>query len=548
MKFLFLNIFLLISYLSLSQNYSSAEILRGKLRPERTCYDVNFYNLNIAIDLEKHSIAGYNEIHFTATTDFQKMQIDLFENMHISKITYFGRILRFNRIENAVFIDIPYQKKGMKNAIKVYYDGKPTVAKRAPWDGGFVWTSHSKNNDPWVGVACEGTGASLWWPNKDHLSDEPDSMAINITIPNGLFCVSNGTLRSTEPVDTTQTTFHWFVSYPINNYNVTLNIANYTHFSDTYIAKDGDSLALDYYVLPENLTKAKKQFAQVQDVLACYEYYFGKYPFWKDGYALVDTPYLGMEHQGAIAYGNKYMEGYLGNSPLDMHWDYIIVHESGHEYWGNSISCNDHAEMWLHESFTTYMEALFVEYMYDYPKAIAYLEEQKRNIYNISPLIGPMDVNYDGWVGSDIYYKGAWILHTLRNVFNDDEKWFKFLKSFYQKHKISNITTLDFIQAASDAIQHDLTPFFNQYLYQKNPPTLVYSIQKKRKKLILNYYWKDVVEGFDMPIKVGNPNHYTVIKPTTQPQKITLKNLDIRNFKIAEELFYVKTEKLRIRN
>ncbi len=526
---------------SQTKKYTEAKILRGKLRPERTCFDVNFYNLNIDIDIKNKFIFGFNEIQYTVIEDFTKMQIDLFENMKISKITYKNQILRFDRIENAVFITIPFQKKGNHGSIKVYYEGNPIVARRAPWDGGFVWTS-SKSNQPWVGVACEGTGASLWWPNKDHLSDEPDSMAINITVPQGLTCVSNGVLRSTKKENDDKTSFHWFVSYPINNYNVTLNIADYVHFTDIYIAEDGDSLDLDYYVLPENLKKAKKQFLQSKDVLACYEKYFGKYPFWNDGYALVETPYLGMEHQGAIAYGNKYRQGYLGNSPLNMHWDYIIVHESGHEYWGNSISCNDHAEMWIHESFTTYMESLFVEYMYDYPKAVDYLLSQKRNIYNDSPLVGPMDVNYDGWVGSDIYYKGAWVLHTLRNVFNDDKKWFDFLKAFYLEHRISNITTADFTKAASKALGKNLDAFFNQYLYETNIPTLVYSIEKKRKKLILKYHWKNVVDDFDMPIKVGNPGHYVMINPSSSVQKIVLKDVKMKDFRIADELFYVEKE------
>lgn len=542
MRFSLLFVLIFISNFVWAQTrtYTEAEILRGKLRPERTCFDVNFYNLSIDIDIENKFISGFNEIQYTVIDDFQKMQIDLFENMKITKITYKNQNLRFERIEDAVFITIPYQKKGSQGSLKVHYEGKPIVAIRAPWDGGFVWTS-SKSKEPWVGVACEGTGASLWWPNKDHLSDEPDSMAINITVPKGLTCVSNGVLRSSKNIGN-KTIFNWFVSYPINNYNVTLNIADYSHFTDIYIAQDGDSLDLDYYVLPENLKKAKKQFLQVKDVLACYEKYFGKYPFWEDGYALVETPYLGMEHQGAIAYGNKYKEGYLDNSPLDMHWDYIIVHESGHEYWGNSISCNDHAEMWIHESFTTYMESLFVEFMYDYPKAIEYLLSQKRNIYNDSPLIGPMDVNYDGWVGSDIYYKGAWLLHTLRNVFNDDEKWFDFLKSFYLEHQISNISTEDFTKAASKALGCNLDAFFNQYLYEKNIPTLIYSIQKKRKNLILNYHWKNVVDGFTMPIKVGDPEHYVVINPTTSTQEIVLKDIKMKDFKLADELFYVELE------
>lgn len=387
--------------------------------------------------------------------------------MKINKIVHKNKDLNFTRLHDAVFVQFPFQPKGTKGSFRVFYEGAPTVALIPPWDGGFVW-SKDENGDHWIGVACEGDGASLWWPNKDHLSDEPDSMSIRVAVPDPYLCVSNGNLRSREALNDGYTRYNWFVSYPINNYNVTVNIAKYAHFSDIYTSPDRHELQLDYYVLPKNLEKAKKHFQSVHQTLKCFEYYFGKYPFWNDGYALVETPYLGMEHQSAIAYGNQYMRGYLGGMiPRKMDWDYVIVHETGHEYWGNSISCNDLSEMWIHESFTTYMEALYVEYTYGYKDALQYLDIFRRrpSILNEQPILGPKDVNWEDWTGSDHYYKGSWVLHTLRNAINDDELWFDLLKSFYQENAISNIETEDFVAYVKERTSKDfIDSFLNNIL------------------------------------------------------------------------------------
>jgi len=523
--------------------FTKADTLRGQLRAERTCYDVTFYDLNVAIDIEKRFLKGFVDIHFDVVEDFDALQIDLFENMKLDKVFNYSKLLSTKRVNDAVFVYFPEtQKVGTSGSIRVFYEGFPIGAKRAPWDGGFVWNK-DENGDDWVGVACEGDGASLWWPNKDHLSDEPDSMSIRVAVPSGLTCVANGNLRSTKQYKNGFSEFHWFVSYPINNYNVTVNIGKYEHFSDTYIATDGDSLQMDFYVMPYNLEKAKKQFAQVHDVLKANERFFGKYPFWNDGLAFVETPYLGMEHQGAIAYGNKYMRGYLGGMiPRDMDWDYIIVHELGHEWWGNSISTNDHAEMWIHESFTTYMEALFVEDFMSKEDATRYLGSQKGYISNREPLLGPLDVNWDNWSASDHYYKGSWMLHTLRNTLNDDEKWFDILKGVYQKFKMSNVTTQDITGYINDSTKRDYTKFFEQYLTYPGIPKLIYDLKQDDNNLTIRYLWEADVVGFDMPIKVGKKGAYQMIYPTTDKVgEIILENFDKSDFQVAEELFYVKT-------
>jgi len=525
--------------------FNKADTLRGQLNPFRTCYDVYFYHLNIAIDHNKRSIEGYNEIHFVAVENFTKVQVDLFSNMQLNKVVYKGKELKFEREHDAVFIEFPQIEKGTKTSFKVYYEGKPITAINPPWDGGFVWTEDGAG-DPWVGVACEGDGASLWWPNKDHLSDEPDSMLISVAVSNPLQCIANGNLRSKKAIDEDHTQYNWFVSYPINNYNVTVNIANYAHFQETYEAGDGAELDLDYYVLKENLAKAKKHFRQVPKVLACFERYFGKYPFWNDGFALVETPYLGMEHQSAIAYGNQYKRGYMGGMiPRSMNWDYIIVHETGHEYWGNSISINDMSEMWIHESFTTYMEALFVECAYSYEEAVQYLGSQRMFIKNQEPIRGPMHVNWEDWDGSDHYFKGAWMLHTLRHSINDDEVWFDILKSFYDKHNISNVNTEDFINYVNTCTKKDYTAFFEQYLWHPNVPKLLYKTKKKGGSTLLEYKWEVDVKDFNMPILVGKKDKYQMIHPTSEWQKTTIQKVSLDEFQIARELFLIDLEKVK---
>ncbi len=522
--------------------FTEADTLRGMLRHERTCYDVTFYDLNITIDPDSRFISGYVDVFFDVVEDFERLQIDLYENMKINKIVSNDKNLDYNRMHNAVFIEFPAQKKGTKNSLRIFYEGNPKTAYAPPWDGGFVW-SKDDNGDHWVGVACEGDGASLWWPNKDHLSDEPDSMSIRVAVPNPYICVSNGNMRSKQSVNENFTRYDWFVSYPINNYNVTVNIAKYVHFSDIYIAQDQERLSLDYYVLPYNLEKAKIHFQQVPRTLRCFEHYFGKYPFWDDGYALVETPYLGMEHQSAIAYGNQYLRGYLGAMiPRNMDWDYIIVHETGHEYWGNSISCNDLAEMWIHESFTTYMEALFVENVFGYKEALKYLRifRHRPNILNEQPILGPKDVNWEDWTGSDHYFKGSWMLHTLRNAINNDELWFDILKTFYQKNALSNIKTEDFVNYVKEQTGLKfIDSFFEQYLQYPDIPQFEYTLTQEENDLIIQYRWKGTIKSFNMPLLVGKKGNYGQINPTTKWKRATIKNLKAGQFKVATELFLI---------
>ncbi len=457
-----------------TSHFTQADTLRGSLLPARANYDVTYYELYVDVDPREQTIEGRVEMDYTITGQLPILQLDLYENLQIDGITQKEKELRFTRKGNAVFVELPHPvDTGSRHRMTIRYGGTPTEAKNAPWDGGFVWALDQQNRY-WVGVACEGEGASLWWPNKDYLGDEPDSMLISVTVPERMYGASNGNLRKEIALERERKRrFDWFVSYPINNYDVSVNVGHYVHFDDVYRSFDGEELALDYYVLDYNLAKARKQFQQVTPMLEAYEHYFGKYPFWNDGFALIETPYLGMEHQSGIAYGNRYMRGYLGGLiPDDMEWDYIIVHEAGHEYFGNSISVADHAEMWIHESFTTYMEALYVEYHMGAADARRYLVTQKKFIENLRPILGPLGVNFTAFGSSDHYYKGAWMLHTLRGVLNDDPLFFGLLRSFYQDHQHSIVNTQQVIDYFSAYTERDLQPFFDQYLKHPELPVL----------------------------------------------------------------------------
>ena len=516
------------------QLFSRADTLRGNNGPLRTCYDIRYYHLDIKIDIDKKFISGSNLFRFTARKNFDRLQFDLFDNMAIQKIVYKGVELPFTREFNAVFIQFPRKiKKGSTEAFTVFYSGNPAIAQHAPWDGGFVFTE-DQGGKPWVAVACQGFGASSWWPNKDQQADEVDSMMISITVPHGVMDVSNGRLRSTVDTGNGFKTYNWFVSYPINNYDVTVNIADYTHFSDTFDGKNGQ-LSLDYYVLKENLQKAKNYFpTQVSPMLQSFEHWFGPYPFYRDGYKLVETPYFGMEHQSAIAYGNKYQKGYLGKdlsgTGLGLTWDYIIIHESGHEWFGNNITSKDIADMWIHESFTMYSEALFVESQQGKQAGIKYADGLRQHIRNDRPIIGPYHVNKEG--SGDMYFKGANMLQTIRTIIHDDRKWLKILRGLNQKFGLKTTTTEEVVHYINKTAGVNLTKVFDQYLRFKNIPTLEV---KRDLNHLVKYRWQANVKGFNMPVRVYDGDKLWILKP-----KLHWKSLKVKNDFIPDSAnFYI---------
>ena len=520
--------------------YSKADTLRGALTPLRTCYDVLCYDLDIKVDVENQHISGSNTITFKVESNTAEVQIDLFENLRIQKIEYKGTLLKYNRLFNAVFIKFPHElKRGDTTSIQVHYAGKPVVARKPPWDGGFSWTKDSLGND-WVGVSCQHLGASSWWPCKDHQSDEPDEMYIRVAVPSHLMAVCNGQLVNSISLPDSTIKYEWYVSYPINNYAVTLNIAKYKLFTDSYVNPHcKDTLALSYYVLPYNYEKAQIHFAQVKPMLDCYYRIFGKYPFLRDGYKLVETPYLGMEHQSCIAYGNKYMNGYLGRdlSGAGYLFDYIIIHESAHEWWGNAVTANDIADMWVHEGFATYTEALYVECMHGYEAYLKYINGLKRKVKNDIPIIADYGVNKMG--STDMYAKGALLLHTLRSIVNNDSSFYGMLYEIQNRYQYKTVNTAELEQFISEIAVYDFSLLFDVYLRNASIPVFEYSIRKKRKGSVLSFRY-DVDKLWSMPLKVTlQQGKYEFIYPTNKWQSIAIPELSEKEFKVATELFYV---------
>lgn len=479
--------------------YTKDEYLRGSITPEREWWDLNFYHLDIAVDPDAKFISGTNTIRYKVLVEKDLMQLDLQPPLEIEKITQNGKNLSFKKKGSNAYLVLfsTAQRRNTINEIVVHYSGYPKEAIRAPWDGGFSW-KEDENGNPFVATSCQGLGASVWWPNKDHMYDEVDSMAISVTVPKDLMNVSNGRLRKVEENEETKT-YHWFVNNPINNYGVNVNIGNYVHFGEKYQGEKG-KLDLDYYVLPENLEKAKEQFKQTAMMMEAFEHWFGPYPFYEDGFKLVEVPYLGMEHQSSVTYGNKYQNGYLGRDLSGTGWglkfDFIIIHEAGHEWFANSITYKDIADMWIHEGFTAYSENLYLDYHFGKEAAADYVIGTRNNIQNDSPIIGRYNLNRRG--SSDMYYKGANILHTLRQLVEDDDKWRQTLRDMNQEFYHQTVTTDQVENFLSRKTEKDLSAFFDQYLRTTMIPTLEYELSGNE----IKYRYVDVVEEFDMPVRI----------------------------------------------
>jgi aminopeptidase N len=508
---------------SQNRSFTRQDTLRGSITEERKWWDLTYYHLDISVNPADSTIKGKNSVMYKVLEKNKVMQIDLQPPLRLYKALQNGKILKIEQEGNAHFIHlIAKQTPGSINEIELHYGGRPRVARRPPWDGGITWKK-DRNNKPFIASSCQGIGASIWWPCKDHMYDEPDSMLISVTVPEDLIDVSNGRLRKVEAHDNKTKTYHWFVSNPINNYGVNINIADYAHFSEKYQGEKGE-LDCDYYVLKENLEKAKNQFKQVKLMLAAFEHWFGPYPFYEDGYKLVEVPYLGMEHQSSITYGNGYQNGYRGNDLSGSGWgekfDFIIIHESGHEWFANSITYKDIADMWIHESFINYSESLFVEYHYGKQAGNEYVLGTRRNIRNDRPIIGFYNVNHSG--SGDMYSKGGNMLHTLRQIVNDDAKWRDILRGLNHDFYHQTVTSQQIENYISDKTGRNLSPFFDQYLRDTRIPVFEYSIKENE----LSYRWNNCVRKFDMPVKVYLSGKEKWIYPTSRwsTVKIELKN------------------------
>lgn len=520
--------------------YSKADSLRGELTALRTCYDIQYYHLDVKVDIDNKFISGSNLFKFEAVESFNKLQFDLFDNLSVDKVEYKGKSLPFTREYNAVFVDFPeYIEKGKVDSFTVHYSGNPIQATRAPWDGGFDWKKDS-NGKPWVATACQGLGASVWWPNKDHQSDEVKSMLISVAVPNGVMNVSNGRLVKTEKLKNGYTKYHWKVENPINNYNVALNIGDYTHFKETYAGEKGP-LSVDYYVLKENTGKIDHLKKNANETLKAFEHWFGPYPFYEDGYKLVETAHLGMEHQSAVAYGNKYQNGYLGRdgsrTGWGLKWDFIVVHESGHEWFGNNITSNDLADMWIHESFTNYSEALFIDFFYGKEASQAYVHGNRRGIQNDSPIQGPYNVNKEG--SGDMYNKGGVLHNMIRTMIDDDDKWRDILRGLNKKFYHQTVDYGDIVNYMSKESGINLHKTFEQFVQKKSIPTLEV-IENSPGVFMIR--WISEVKDFQMPVHIFDKDGKRLrIDPTDKFKVMRLDGLTKENFMVDTYNYYIGT-------
>ena len=508
-----------------------AQLLLGSYGPYRANNDLLFYRLHVRVDPDKKFLSGSNIIRFRMLQDGSRIQLELAEDLSIRKVLFHGHEVRFTREGETFFVDTPLpMKSGKTYSIEVFYEGYPKERGRF---GGVLFRKDEAGR-PWVVTSCEDDGARIWWPNKDQWRDEPqDGVELRVDVPNGLTDVSNGRLRSTRKLRDGYTRWTWRVTYPINNYDVALNIGAYQHFSDKL-----ETLTLDFYALPENLAKARVQFAQAKPMLAIYNRYFGDYPFERDGYKLVEVPYAGMEHQSAVAYGNHFQNSYgprdwtgVGISPR---FDFIIIHESAHEWFGNSITAADRADMWIHEAFTTYAEDVYVEARWGYDDAIRYVNGLRPKVKNRAAILGQRGIDRAP-VDEDQYFKGALFLNTLRSVVEDDALWYATLHGFAEHFKYQNILTEDVIQYFNGQLGHDYTPIFDAYLRQPDLPQLQLTFDDGAGTV--RYRWFDSVQGFDMPVKAGDPAHWTLLHPTSEWQTTPRSS---NTFQVATDLYYVQ--------
>ncbi|MCI4442178.1 MAG: M1 family metallopeptidase [Lentimicrobium sp.] len=521
--------------------FTHQDTLRGSITKERAWWDVKYYHLDIKVNPADSTISGSNTIRYKVLNSYNRMQIDLQEPLKINKVIQDGKELKYQRDGNAFFIDlVAPQNVGEIKELTVFYGGKPKIAVRPPWDGGITW-SKDTNGKPFIASTCQGLGASVWWPNKDHMYDEVDDMLISVNVPKNLTDVSNGRLQSVTDMKDGTRTFNWYVSNPINNYGVNINIGDYVSFSEVFPGEKGD-LDCDYYVLRDNLEKAKIQFKDAPRMLKAFEHWFGPYPFYEDSYKLVEAPYLGMEHQSSVTYGNGFKNGYRGTDLSGTGWglkfDFIIIHESGHEWFANNITYKDIADMWIHESFTNYSESLFIEYYYGKEAAAEYVRGLRKKIKNDKPIIGYYDVNNEG--SGDMYPKGANMLHTLRQIVNDDEKWRTILRGLNSTFYHQTVTTKQIEDYLSKNVGLDLAPFFDQYLRDIRIPTFEYKFKDNN----LSYRWTNCVPGFNIPVKVTLNGKEQWLKPQTEWSNLpqTAKDLKLE----VDKDFYVNVVKSKL--
>ncbi len=541
-----------ISQLQVAKNhFTNDDTLRGSIGPGRSWWKLVQYNLRVNPDYTSKTIQGSNEIRFRVISQYPRMQIDLQQPLLIDSILFLSpaqhghlnpkrQKLSFQKNKNLWLVNMPSLPIGTVQSIEIYYHGKPREAVRPPWDGGWIWTRDSLGR-PWMSVACQGLGASVWYPCKDHQSDEPDSGAtLAITVPDTLMAVANGRLIAKLSHEDGTVTYTWKVVNPINNYDLIPYIGKYATWHKDFAGEKG-KLDCDYWVLDYNLEKAQKQFLQADTMLHCFEYWFGPYPFYQDSYKLVEAPHLGMEHQSAVAYGNKFINGYKGTdlsgTGWGLKWDFIIVHESGHEWFGNNITSKDIADSWIHEGITNYSETIYTTCLYGVEAGNDYCIGTRKKITNKSPLITSYGVNEDP-PGTDIYYKGGNMMHLIRQLYDDDEKFRLMLRGMNLAFYHQTVATRQVEDYISQHSGKDLSKLFDQYLRHTEIPTLQYKLKDNQ----LSFRWTNCVEGFNMPVKLANTDSWW-IEPTTEWKTISLKKTEKINALEADRNFYIQVQK-----
>ena len=502
--------------------------LLGELPAERTSYDVLHYDINIDIDVDNKYLKGYVDFTAIAISDFKKLQVDLAKSMQLNSVAYDGKTLSTNRKEDAVYIDFPNISAGEEFTFRVNYEGKPQSSKNPPWDGGFVWEKDEAGRD-YVSVVCEGDGCGLWWPLKDHISDEPDRGArMTFTVPKDLMCVSNGRLVDSFDNDNGTSTYIWQVTNPINNYNISVQLGNYVSLIDTVHRSNGTIEQLNHYVLDYHKEVASTVFPQARKVIRFFEKNFGDYQFWEDGFKLVEVSYLGMEHQSAVTYGNVWSN--WGGDHRSWTKDYygiidgLLFHETAHEWWGNSVTASDPAHVWIHEGMAVYSEAMFIEQELGYNVMIDFMQ-RKRRMQNISPIVGPENHNY--WAFGDSYNKGAWALHTLRHVVDNDQLWWEIIRTFAVENAKSNVNTKDFISHVENKTKINLDYFFEQYFFDKRVPVLEYFQEGSE----LHFRWANTLIDFVMPINVEINGLEKRLYPNAEKQSLAIDKYSVVHVK-----------------
>jgi aminopeptidase N len=508
-----------------NEAFTKIDSLRGTITAERAWWDLTHYNLNIQVFPADSSISGTNLISYIPLSEATNFQIELQEPMAITAASQNGKALKWNKIGPIYSIELlKEQVLGKVHQIEIVFSGKPKVAKRAPWDGGFSWTK-DENGNWFIATSNQGEGASLWWPNKDHPYDEPDSLEMTVRVPEGLTHVGNGRLRETEAHSDGTKSFTWAVVNPINNYGVNINIGDYVHFGEVYDGEAGQ-LDMDYWVLSYNLEKAKVSFKDAVRVMDAFEHWFGPYPFYEDSFKLVEVPYLGMEHQSSVTYGNKFGNGYLGRdlsgTGEGLTFDYIIIHEVGHEWFANNITNSDVADMWVHEGFTSYSEGIFVEYHNGKDAGFKYLRGLRSGISNRNPIIGPYNVRKEG--SGDMYSKGSNMIHTIRQIVGSDSTWRSILRGLNTDFRHKTVSSTEVEQYISDKAKYNLKPVFDQYLRDIRIPIFTYRIFNDG---IMSYQWSNTIEGFTMPIDILVNGEKVRLSATNRPQRLKLENANI---------------------